>query len=187
MVDSCLEDNLPADVDGVVQVGEQVGEDERRHVAHNDLAKLLPDVHGRADLVGSLLDDVRQGEDVGVEVAVGRLVDHLDDGVDVLDAVLVGDDVEADRHGAVDQDPLQSFDVSENRNFNCWLLCISCKMGLLSPRWQHWSQMFDKELRLMLPKNVFMSSKTSHFSSRISAAINNLFRADRAPHYIKES
>ena len=113
MVDSCLEDNLPADVDGVVQVGEQVGEDERRHVAHDDLAKLVLDVHRRADLGRRLLDDVGEGEDVGPKVTVGRLVDHLDDRVDVLDAVFVGYDVERDWHAAVDQDPLQSFDVSE--------------------------------------------------------------------------
>ena len=97
----------------MIELREEVREDERCHVAHDDLAKLVLDVHRRADLGRRLLDDVGEGEDVGPKVTVGRLVDHLDDRVDVLDAVFVCYDVERDWHAAVDQDPLQSFDVSE--------------------------------------------------------------------------
>ncbi len=111
-----LENELPADVDGVIQIGKEIGEDEGGHVAHDDLAELLLDVQRRTDFVGRLVDDVSQGDDVGGEVAVGSFVDHLDDRVDVLDAVLVRDDVERDRDRAVDQDPLQSLDVSGMEN-----------------------------------------------------------------------
>ncbi len=112
MSDVVLKDQLSADVDGVVEIREEVGEYEWGHVAHDDLAELFSNVHGGTNFIRRLVDDVRQGNDVGSEVAVGGLVDHLDDGVDVLNAVLVGDDVERDGHGAVDQDPFQGLDVS---------------------------------------------------------------------------
>lgn len=113
MTNVVLEDQLSADVDGVVEVREEVGEYEWGHVAHDDLAELFPDVHGGTNFVSRFVDDVCKGDDVGREVAVRRLVDHLDDGVDVLDAVLVGDDVERNGNGAVDQNPFQGLDVSK--------------------------------------------------------------------------
>ena len=97
----------------MIEIRKQIRKDEGGHVAHDDLAELLLDVQRRTNVGRRLLDDVGEGDDVGGEVAVRRFVDHLDDGVDVLDAVLVGDDVERDRNRAVDQDPLQSLDVSE--------------------------------------------------------------------------
>jgi len=118
MANVVLEDQLSADVDGVVKVREEVGEYEWGHVAHDDLAEFFPNVHGGTNFVGRLVDDLRQGDDVGREVAVRRLVDHLDDGVDVLDAVLVGDDVERNGNGAVDQDPFQGLNVSKTQICN---------------------------------------------------------------------
>ena len=117
MADVVLENQLSADVDGVVEVREKVGEYEWGHIAHDDLAELLPDVHGGTNFVSRFVDDVREGDDVGREVAVRGLVDHLDDGVDVLDAVLVGDDVKRDGHCAVDQDPFQGLNVSVTKMY----------------------------------------------------------------------
>jgi hypothetical protein len=70
-----LKDHFSADVDGVIQVRKQVRKEEGSHVAHEDLAELLTDVHGRAQLLVHLVDDGGQGHDARTEVSVGGLVD----------------------------------------------------------------------------------------------------------------
>ena len=67
-----------------------------------------------------LVNDVCQSDNVCVKVTVGGLVDHLNDGVDIFDGVLIGDDVECDRDSAVDQDPFQGFNVPEIKILPCF-------------------------------------------------------------------
>ena len=46
---------------------------------------------------------------------ISHLIDFVEYLLDVFDAVRVGDDVEGDGHGGVDQDPLEGADVSVRR------------------------------------------------------------------------
>ena len=109
----------------MVQVLEEVGEQQRGHLAHEDVAELLADGHARADGGGRVVHDVGQGHDVALERNAGGLekrhfaqfrvlktvrkmfylVDFVEDLLHVLHAVGVGDDVEGHGHGGVDQDP----------------------------------------------------------------------------------
>ena len=100
----------------MVELGKQVGEEQRGQLAHEDVAELLGHGHLGADLLGHPLHDVGQGEDVRVELGVGRLVQLVEDLLDVGHGVGVGDHVEGDRHRRVDEDPLQGLDVSGNES-----------------------------------------------------------------------
>ena len=52
-----LECDLPVDVDHVVVLREDVREEQRRHLAHQDVAELLGNGHLRADLLRGDLEE----------------------------------------------------------------------------------------------------------------------------------
>ena len=108
-----LKDKRSVYVDCVIHVRKEVGEQQWSHVAHQDLAELRPRAQLRADVLVGPLDNAAQRDDLVGEVAVRGHVHLLHDLVDIADAGLVSDHVEADRNGAVDQDPFQGLDVTE--------------------------------------------------------------------------
>lgn len=96
----------------MIEFWKQEWKDKGRHISHDDFTKFFTNVQRRANFLTHLVDNFSKGNNLSFNFTIGRLVDHLDDCVDIADAVLVGDDVKGHWNCAINENPLQSFDVS---------------------------------------------------------------------------